>query len=175
MIPITGQAVTQQSEPESKRFEHLKTKAEKGDAEAQFNLGCMYDNGEGVEKNATEAAKWYRKAAEQGNAFGQCFLGWMYDNDNDEGVEKNAAEAAKWYRRAAEQGNAAGQSNLGWMYYRGEGVVKDCVEAYKWTLLAAAQGSTPEKEIIPSLENVMTREQIAEAQKLARDFKPPRC
>ena len=52
--------------------------AEQGDADAQYNLGVMYDNGEGVTQDDAEAVKWYRRAAEQGNAFAQHNLGVMY-------------------------------------------------------------------------------------------------
>ena len=53
--------------------------AEQGDADAQFNLGVMYDEGDGVPQDYKEAFKWYRLAAEQGDAFAQFELGVMYD------------------------------------------------------------------------------------------------
>ena len=81
-------------------------------------------------------------------------------------------EAVKWYRKAAEQNHAEAQYNLGVCYANGEGVAKDYVEAYKWWLLAAGQGDEDAKKIMTILENKMTREQIAEGQKLARNFKP---
>ena len=78
--------------------------AEKGDAEAQNNLGVMYDKGEGVPQDYKEAVKWYRLAAEQGDASSQYNLGVMYDNG--QGVPQDYKEAVKWYRFAAEQGDA---------------------------------------------------------------------
>ena len=90
--------------------------AEQGDADAQTNLGAMYDNGTGVPQNYSEAVKWYRLAAEQGIATAQYNLGAMYANG--EGVPQNDAEAVKWYRLAAEQGYADAQNNLGIMYAR---------------------------------------------------------
>ena len=72
------------------------------DAESLFNLGECYYNGEGVNKDAAEAVKWYREAAKQGNAVAQYRLGYFYLNGL--GVNKDAAEAVKWYREAAEQG-----------------------------------------------------------------------
>lgn len=74
--------------------------AERGNAEAQSNLGRMYLYGWGVRKSETEAAKWYRKAAEQGDARAQKMLAYLYEQGA--GVEKNSAEAEKW-RRASEQ------------------------------------------------------------------------
>ena len=64
------------------------------------------------------------------------------------------------------------QYNLGVCYDRGRGVAKDYVEAYKWNLLAAGQGEEHARTNVTILEGMMTREQIAEGQKLARNFKP---
>jgi len=118
----------------------LKERAQQGNAEAQFNLGVCYANGEGVAKDWDEAVKWWRKAAEQGDADAQKNLGNSYYQG--EGVAKDAVEAVKWYRKAAEQGNADAQKNLGNSYYQGEGVAKDAVEAVKWYHKAAEQGLT---------------------------------
>ena len=112
--------------------------AEKGVAEAQFNLGVMYASGEGVEKDDYKAVKWFREAAEQGNADAQFNLGNMYLNGR--GVLKDDSEAVKWYRKAAEQGYASAQCNLGWMYNEGRGVTQDDYEAVMWLRKAAEQG-----------------------------------
>ena len=98
----------------------------------------MYAKGEGVPQNHTEAARWYRRAAELGHAGAQFNLGVMYDKG--EGVPQNHAEAARWYRRAAEQGVADAQLNLGLMYDEGEGIPQDYAEAARWYRLAAEQG-----------------------------------
>ena len=144
--------------------------AEQGVASAQNNLGAMYYRGDGVPKDAAQAVSWFRKAAEQGNAHAQFSLGAAYESG--EGVPKDAAEAVSWYRKAAEQGDSGAQSNLGAMYYRGDGVPKDLVIAYVWRNLAAAQGSETAKKARDSLESSMTPAQIAEAQKLSREWKP---
>ena len=77
--------------------------AEQGDADAQYNLGLFYANGDGVSKDFAEAVKWWRKSAEQGNVEAQYRLGVCYKNGD--GVTKNFAEAAKWCRKAAQQGH----------------------------------------------------------------------
>jgi uncharacterized protein len=77
--------------------------AEQGDAEAQFNLGRMYYNGEGVSQDDAEAVKWYRKAADQGHTEAQFNLVEIYSYG--EGVQQDFEEAANWYRKAAEQGD----------------------------------------------------------------------
>ena len=124
-------------------------------------------------KDATEGVKWFRKAAEQGNAEGQYNLGVRYLQG--EGVAKDATEGVKWLRKAAEQGNTEGQYNLGVCYAKGYGVAKDDVTAYMWTNLAASSGvkSAENAKVLRGLlERKMTAERIAEAQLLSRDWKP---
>ena len=84
-------------------FEETKLLAEQGYVNAQYNLGNMYDRGEGVPENDAEAVKWYRLAAEQGNANAQNNLGSMYANG--EGVPQNNIRAYVWFSVAAAQGN----------------------------------------------------------------------
>ena len=104
-----------------------------------YDLGADYYYGtNGKAKDYAEAVKWLRKAAEQGNASGQSFLGYMYQYGY--GVSQDYAEAVKWYRKSAEQGNASGQNNLGYMYEKGYGVSKDYTEALKWYRKSAEQG-----------------------------------
>ncbi len=83
-----------------------------------------------------EAVKWYRKAAEQGNATAQNNLGVCYENGD--GVAKDMKEAVKWYQKAAEQGNADAQLNLE-PFYR-SGADEDKAEAFKWLLKTTMQG-----------------------------------
>ncbi len=148
----------------------LRKAANQGNADAQVCLGSCYSQGDGVAKDADEAVKWYRKAANQGNAMAQVCLGGCYYQGD--GVTKDAGEAAKWYRKAANQGNADAQFHLGDCYYQGDGVVKDDVEAYKWFNLSAAQGYKDAQKARGEIETRMTREQIAEGQRLAREFTP---
>lgn len=108
-----------------------------GQAEAQYKLGLMYDNGTHVPQNFVEAAAWYRRAAEQGHAPSQYNLGVAYSRG--EGVAKDPVRAVAWYRRAAQQGLAAAQHNLGFMYAVGSGVPRSSVLAYAWWTLAEAQ------------------------------------
>eukprot|EP00729_Bicosta_minor_P030349 gene30349-biopygen21623 len=100
----------------------------------------MYRNGKGVEQDHVEAAKWFRKSAEAGNADGQHSFGVLYYKG--EGVEQSYVEAAKWFRMAAEAGHAKGQWNLGAMYGSGDGVGQDFSKAVRWLQLAGAQGIT---------------------------------
>ena len=81
-------------------------------------------------------------------------------------------EAVKWWRKAAEQNNAQAQFNLFTCYFNGTGVTKNYIEALKWVKLAADHGDEDAKQKLPFLHQEMTPEQIAQAQQLAREFKP---
>ena len=158
-----------QSEPaEAQDIGSLQTAAEQGDANAQFNLGLRYDDGDGVPENDRKAARWYRMAAEQGHAAAQFTLGAMYSGGRD--VPENDQEAVKWYRMAAEQGHAAAQFDLGVMYANGEGVPKDYVKAYAWSNLAAAQRQPLANRLKTSLRSEMSAKQVDEAQKLSSEL-----
>src|SRR5882762_6136971 len=80
-------------------------------ADMQFALAVNYDLGAGETQDDAEAARWYRKAAEQGYALAQFNLAVMYDHG--QGVAKNQAEAGKWFRTAADQGDAGAQFQMG--------------------------------------------------------------
>jgi TPR repeat protein len=95
----------------SSDFDKQNTLAQEGDAEAQYKLGKMYYDGEGVTKNYQKAVEWLRKAAGQGLDKAQNSLGYMYANGY--GVTKDYQKAVEWYRKAAEQGLDKAQTNLG--------------------------------------------------------------
>jgi uncharacterized protein len=163
------QLAAQKTEIDQRSVAEIKAKAEAGDANSEYILGLCYDEGKGVAKDQVEAAKWYRKAAEQNHAKAQYNLGVRYDEGK--GVEKDQVEAVKWFRKAAEQNHANAQYNLAACYYNGKGVAQNYVEAYMWWLLAARQGNEDAKNYMATLEKKMTPEQIAEGQRLARNFK----
>ena len=114
------------------------SKADSGDPVAEVQLARMYAKGEGVTNNYAEAAKWFRRAAEQTNADALVGLGELYEAG--QGVPKDLQEAVKLYRQAAEQGNADGQYTLAFMYESGRGLRQSHVEAAKWYQKAAEQG-----------------------------------
>jgi TPR repeat protein len=144
--------------------------AEQGDALAQYNLGMLYRKGRGVPQDDVQARQWYAKAAAQGQAKAQFNLGTLYFNG--EGVPKDYPQALRWFRLAADQGEAVAQTKIAIMYDEGQGVSQDLVQAYKWYSLAATNGDKPAAELRDALAKQMTPAQIAEAQKLAREWKP---
>ena len=149
--------------------------AEQGNAGAQFSLGFMHANGQRVPQDYAEAAKWFRLAAEQGNAPAQASLGVMCANGH--GVPQDHAEAAKWFRLAAEQGFAGAQASLGVTYLEGLGLPHDDVQALMWFNLAASRlppGEDHDRAVQDrdTVAKRMTPAQIAEAEKLAREWSP---
>jgi len=149
--------------------------AEQGNTSAQTILALIYYRGRGVTQNHHEAVKWFRRAADQGDATAQFYLGVMFAEG--QGVPQDYAEAAKWYRLAAERGDAQAQYNLGLAYIEGEGVTPDNVAAHMWFNLAAARfPATDTRNRLAAVKNrdvvaaKMTPEQVAEAQKLAREW-----
>jgi TPR repeat protein len=151
----------------STAFREFSILAAKGDAIAQSYLGLMYGLGEGVAKDDKEAVKWYRLSAEQGFGLAQFSLGYAYQVGR--GVAQDYREAIKWYRLSAEQGNAMAQNNLGQMYGLGQGVTQDYVYAHLWFNIAVSNGIERAVTIRDSLAQQMTKEQLAEAQRLARE------
>ena len=87
---------------ESGEVRQLRERAEGGDANAQYALGCLYYEGQGVPQDYDEALAWYRKAAAQGNNSGLCDVGYCYRNGH--GVTQDFAKAIPYYRQAANQG-----------------------------------------------------------------------
>jgi len=145
--------------------------AEQGSAEAQLVLGNMHAYGVGVEQDDVEAVKWWRRAAEQGLPTAQDIIGYLYDFGLA-GLPLDDAEAFKWYQRAAENGDASAQFNLGVMLSEGHGATRDATLAHMWLSLAAAQGDEYAAKRRKEVEAGLTATQLAEAQRLAREWKP---
>jgi len=116
------------------------------------------------------ALRILRQLANQDDASAQIYLGFMYENGR--GVAQDYVKAVGWYRKAANQGDRGAQSNLGLMYEEGWGVTQDFVQAHMWYNLAAARGSKDARKFRYDLAEKMTPAQIAEAQRLAREWKP---
>ena len=115
-----------------------------------------------------------RLRAEQGDPIAQFEIGELYDTG--EGVSRSLATAAEWYRLAAEQEHVRAQINLGRMYDTGEGVPQNYVLAHMWLNLAASRGVGDVGRNAVRLRTIittrMTSEQIGEAQRLAREWRP---
>jgi TPR repeat protein len=113
-----------------------------------------------------------RVEANAGNASSQWLLGYYYINGM--GVPQDYAQSMAWFRQAADQGDALAQFHLGYAYDIGQGVPQDYVQAHKWFNLSAARASAEDREryaeVRDRVANLMTPAQIADAQKLAREW-----
>ena len=145
LIALVVPAGFQTGPAKAQDLEQLRKAAEQGDTGAQYNLGYIYDKGEGVPENDREAVKWFRKAAEQGHAEAQYSLGLMYANGH--GVGKDYVKAYAWANLAAVQG---GDRSV---------MVKEWFEE--------EAKSVPFKD---SLRKKMTAKQVAKAQKLSAEL-----
>jgi TPR repeat protein len=133
---------------------------------AEINTGvASFERGDYV-----KSLRIFRRLAGQGDARAQFMLGVMFDEGR--GVPRDYTEAAKWYQQAAEQGEVNAQFNLGIMSGKGHGVPKDYVLAHMWLTLAAARGVKEAEYNRDIIAGRMTPEQIGEAQRLAREWKP---
>jgi TPR repeat protein len=113
--------------------------AERGDPEAQYRIGRMYEFGNGYPQDKALGIAWVRKAAAQGHTDAEQELGVVYATGD--GVKQDNAQAVAWFRKAAEKGDATAQYNLGLMYAKGQGVAKDYAQAADWWRKSAIQGN----------------------------------
>ena len=142
--------------------------AGQGNARGQGVLAAAYNTGRGVEQDYDEALRWARLAAGQGDAWGQSVLANFYVDGR--GVEQDFEEAVRLLRLGAEQGDPDSQTGLGMMRMAGRGVEQDYVSAYMWLSLGASGPGISSGGALDLLKQVMTPEQISEAEARARDW-----
>jgi TPR repeat protein len=122
--------------PDLRTLGDLKKAAEAGDIEAMIRLGTFYLND--LKPDYLEALRWFRRAAEMGNAFAMERLGGMHRDGY--GVKQDYQQAMAWYRKAMDGGDLAAIASIGWMHYHGMGIPKNHAEALKWYRKAAEKG-----------------------------------
>jgi uncharacterized protein len=130
---------------------------------------AAYDRGD-----YTAALRLFRPLAEQGDAAAQFKLSVMYAKGD--GIPRDDVEALKWLRLAARQGNSEAQNALGARYAESDGIVpRDYFRAYMWFDLSAAQGNQSAAANRDKIAALMTSNEIAAAQGMAREWKtaPP--
>ena len=150
------------------RIDERRPVAEQGNAEEQYSLGLQYENA--LPRDHREAVRWYRMAAMQrhtGAFYRLCAL-----SDIGRGIPQDYQEALRWCRLAADQRHGAAMFLVATYYEKARGVPKDVVQAYQWYNLAAANGHEDGAKWRDRLARDMTPTQIAQAQFLARNWKP---
>ena len=153
--------------------------AAEGDARAQSILGLIYYRGRGVPQDHNEAVKWFRSAADRGDVAAQFYLGFMYSEG--QGVPQDYAKAMKWFRLAADRGDPQAQYNLALLLFQGRKrgggagqyqrlyVVQSCRGELPPRPTPAAAPPSPNRDVVA---HKMAADEIAEAQKRAREWKP---
>lgn len=150
----------------------LRKLAEEGDVVAQNRLGLFYKVGRGMPQNYGQAKRWFEEAAKQGHAEAQFNLGMLYLQGD--APPRSPQMALYWFTRAAEQGIVPAFAKLGEMYQEAQAGQEDFVQAYMWLQLAAVNAHASSVERRDKLAMKMTYAQIAEAEKLAREWRPTR-
>src|SRR3954470_8868091 len=145
--------------------------AEKGDADAAFNLGQAYRLGRGGPTNLGAAQTWFERAAEKGHVDAQATLGLLLFQNG------NQAAGLKWLKAAAEQGEARALLVYGTALFNGDNVTQDPVLGYAYVSRAAAQGLAPAKETLAQLDKLLPvqdrKKGVAIAMAKAKAAPPP--
>ena len=139
----------------------MRKAALQGAAIAEYSLGLMLANGEGVPKNYLKAMEWLNKAARQGYVRSQFVLGQIYAAG--EITPTDHEQAIYWLSKVAKQGDTYAMSELAWSFK----FVGNRVKAYSWWSIAVSEGYTFVTKWLDEMESIMTLEQIAQAQELA--------
>jgi len=141
-----GAAIYQQAVARYQAGDHagaavlVRQAANAGNPTATYEMGYLYENGDGVPKNAAQSAQWYVRGARMGNAASEAAVGQLYENGNQ--VQENWDTAAQWYMKSAQQGYVMGEFRLGRAYQYGVGIPININAAEQWYSRAAAQGDS---------------------------------
>jgi TPR repeat protein len=151
-------------------YKEFRAAAEEGHSDSQFNVGLMFEQGIGVEKDEKEAIVWYGKAAEQGNVLAQYNLAVLYENGR--GTAVDFAQANEWYRKASAQGDPLAIGNLGMLYVRGQGVKENTIAGLALLLVSATMDPSPQNHAKQNIASTrgLTTDVIAAAQTLSNEM-----
>jgi uncharacterized protein len=138
--------------------------ADKGDADAQFNMGQAYKLGRGAPADMKIAQSWYEKAAAQGHEAAQANLGLILFQAG------NRTAALPWIRKAADKGDMRAQYVLGTALFNGDGVPKDWPRAYALMSSAASQGLAPAKASLAQMEEFVPAADKVKGKQLAQQM-----
>ena len=138
--------------------------AEKGDARAQNNMGVLYSEGHGVERDDDVALEWFQKSAAQGFVLAQANLGESYFVGDI--VPQDYGQAAYWYALSAGGGDSESQFFMGKMLADGLGMPRDPARAHMWYSIAALNGYEDANAALEDLETTMSQQELIRAEAL---------
>jgi TPR repeat protein len=168
LIASPASLAQNKSTPNTETFDNLHDSASNGSAEAQFELGIMFEYGKGVAQDDAMAARWYEKAAAQQFTEAQYRLAVLYDNGW--GMKTDKKKAFRLFEAAAKSGHELAQHDLAMMYFGGTGTPKNLVQAYKWLQIAVLNGSSLMQKHINRISAQMTSDEIDYANYLAHNW-----
>jgi TPR repeat protein len=152
-------------------FQLYQPKANQGDANAQYTLALMYENGVEIPRDPRYAVYWYTKAAEQGHVEAQYRLGTIYRYGcGDEVVLLDFKKGVYWITKASEQGHVIAQYNLGHIYEWGDTGPLDYKQAFFWYTKAAEKGYVFAEDDREMMLERMSQSQIEEVRKLSKEL-----
>ena len=151
-------------------FKDFLAGAKEGHIYAQYNVGLMYEQGLGINKNTKEAVYWYNESAIQGNSAAQFNLGVCYENGI--GTTVDFKKANEWYRKASVQGDGMAVGNLGMLFIRGQGVKVNKVAGIALLLMSTTMDSSPENLAKNNISTTsgLTTAMVTEAQALSDEM-----
>ena len=149
-------------------FKEWVKSAADGHLRAQYNLGVLYENGLGVEKNPTQAAKWYIVSAEGNYAPAQYNLAVLYYYGS--GVPHSKTSALKWYMKAALQLDELAMYAVGQMYANGDGVSPDLTTAYMWLYLSKKLGHADSPVALEAISPLLETGDMEKAMQSAEEW-----
>lgn len=167
LLPVTG-FTYQDDYVWQEKFKQALPKAEAGNSEAQYDVGNMYEKGNGVAKNTEKAFEWYLKAAKQNHDKAAFEVGFAYLRGV--GVSKNYDKALKWLNTSAEFNNVRAYYFLGSMYEKGKGVPEDLDKALRWYTRASKGGyAVAEERVIEVRAAIKKEDAQARAARIERE------
>ena len=156
LLPVSGFAYKDDYIWQEK-FKQQLPKAEAGDLDAQYDIGTMYEKGNGVAKDVEKAFEWYTKSAKQGNDKAAFKVGYAFLRGD--GAAQDDAKALKWLNEAAEKNNVRAFYYLGTIYEKGRGVPVDMDKALRWYTRAAKGGYSYAEERVAEVKNELEKEE----------------
>lgn len=151
-------------------FDIWEPPARSGDPVAQYNIGRLYQLGQGVFQDFEVAAQLYEMSADQGYPYAQHNLAMLYESGK--GVDQSFSKAYRWFRRAAKQGNRKSMYRLGIMYQEGEGVGKSQDLAYFFIYMASSLDLDGLEQRLSSLVKSISGTRVNQIQQSASQWKP---
>jgi len=167
-VEHNAQQASSASPEVTKEMRGLMMQALQGDLDSCYQLGYIYEHGEGVAVNEAEAIRWYTKAATDGSPESQFNLAMMMEQGR--GCPVNLRKAFYWYEQAANQGDIEAQFNLGACLTSGKGCDVDIVQAHMWFSLAARKGDSDSITNRDILAKRLKPEQVKQSKQMALDW-----